>query len=257
MLLTAGDSHLRCLTDEEIRAVTRTTIDATDDNAMVVAADCEFDTDRAIEFAGWATDAGADVVMVLPPDWGGSCTVESLAAHYTAVAEHAPVMLVSNVFEGRGIEFGLRTIAATLERTGNVVAIKEDLGGAFGRQLCLRFHDECAIIAGGQKQRHLQLHPFGCDGYLSVFLTFAPSVAHRYWTAIADDDLAAARQIIREDDIPLFELLQSLPGGFDAGFHGIMELCGIAGRHRRAPYYTLSEAELTDLAAFLDERGLR
>jgi len=257
MLLTAGDSHLRCLSPVEIRSVTQTTIEATDDRAVVVAADCEYDTDRAVEFAGWAVDAGADVVMCLPPDWANSCTVESLATHYVTVAEHAPIMIVTNVFGSHGEKFGLDVIEATLERTDNLVAIKDDLGGSFARKLCLEFHEECAIIAGGQKQNHMNMYPYGCDGYLSSFLTFAPSISHRYWSAITDEDLDTAREVIREYDMPLFDLLTGLPGGFDAGFHGIMELFGIAGRHRRPPYHTITDEELRPIEGFLEEKGLR
>lgn len=257
MLLTAGDSHLRCMSPAEVRSVTEATVEATDGRAMVVAADCEYDTGRAVEFARWATDAGADVVMCLPPDWANSCTPESLARHYAAVAEHAPVMVVTNVFDSHCDDFGLEAIRATLDRTDDIVAIKDDLGGAFARRLCLEFHDECAVIAGGQKQNHMNMLPYGCDGYLSTFLTFAPAVSHRYWSAIEADDMMAAREVIREYDLPLFDVLTSLPGGFDAGLHGIMELCGIAGRHRRPPHHTLNDGELDPLATFLDERGLR
>ena len=50
------------------------------------------------------------------------------------------------------------------------------------------------------------------------------------------------------------DYIMKLAGGFDAGFHGVLEICGIAKRWRRPPYYSLSDEEIERLAAFL--RGL-
>ena len=89
VLLTAGDSHYLCLSDQEIADLTKIVCDHTDGRAMVVAADRYHSTDRAIAFAKYARGVGADMVMCLPPHWGGGCTPQSLAEHYAAVAKHA------------------------------------------------------------------------------------------------------------------------------------------------------------------------
>ena len=73
-VLTAGDSHLIALSDAEIAEVTRATVEHVRGRALVVAADRYYHTRQAVEFAGFARDAGADIVMILPPDWAGSST---------------------------------------------------------------------------------------------------------------------------------------------------------------------------------------
>ena len=61
ILLTAGDSHYMCLSDEEIAQVTRTTCEHTRGQAMVVAADRWYSTSRAVAWysglpvAAWAS----------------------------------------------------------------------------------------------------------------------------------------------------------------------------------------------------------
>ena len=50
------------------------------------------------DFARFAAGAGADVLMVLPPDWDASTTPDTLAEHYGAVAAHFPAMLVTGIF---------------------------------------------------------------------------------------------------------------------------------------------------------------
>ena len=74
VLLTAGDSHFHILSDSEIAQVTRVVVEQTAGRALVVAADRYHSTSRAVEFARYVRDVGADVLMVLPPDWAASCT---------------------------------------------------------------------------------------------------------------------------------------------------------------------------------------
>ncbi len=78
--------------------------------AMVVAADRHSATGQSVAFAKYVREIGADVLMVLPPDWAASCTPRSFVEHYAAVAEQIPVMVVTGVFIPRGMSFGLETL---------------------------------------------------------------------------------------------------------------------------------------------------
>ena len=164
-------------------------------------------------------------------------------------------MIVTGVFGSRQSD-GLAVIERAIEEIGNVVAIKDDVCGAFARKLCLLAHGRVGVFAGGQKQNHLDMHPYGCDGYMSTFIKLAPTVAHDYWRAIGQNDLAEAKRIIRDIDMPYFDFVMSLTGGFDAGVHGALELFGVAQRWRRPPYYSLSDEEMERLAEFLRGLGL-
>jgi 4-hydroxy-tetrahydrodipicolinate synthase len=254
IVLTAGDSHYISLSDAEISQVTRVAVEHTAGRSLVVAADRYYHTRQAVDFARFAAGAGADVLMVLPPDWGASTTPETLAAHYGAVAEHMPVMLVTGVFIPRGLEFGLKCLQITLDRVEGVVAIKDDFCGEFARKMGLLVHGDWAVWSGGQKQNHMNAHPYGCDGYLSSFLSFKPEISHRYWKAIQIDDIAAAAGVIRDFDMPFFDCISKMRGGFDAAIHGILEIYGIAQRWRPQPYYSLGDEEMDELEDFL--RGL-
>ena len=256
ILLTAGDSHYECLSDEEIAEVTRVTCEQTARRAMVVAADRLHSTTRAIEFAKFAKETGADVVMCMPPDWSRSCTAETMAAHYVAVSRHMPVMIVTNRFIPHGIEFGLRTVDIALNTSDNIVAIKDDMRTVFARKLCLLAHDRCAVFAGGQKEGHMNMWPYGCDGYLSTFCSFKPEVSDAYWAAIKSKDIAAAVRIIADIDMPFFDYVKNVPGCYDAGSKGVYELYGLAKRWRRPPYYSLNDSEMEQLAEFFRARKL-
>lgn len=256
IMLTVGDSHYDCLSDDEISELTRITIEHTARRAMVIVADRYFSTERAVAFARHCRALGADMFMALPPDWAGSCTPGSLAEHYAAVAGELPVMIVTNRFIARGAPFALETLERATDLSTHILAVKDDMGGPFAQDLCMRFSEKVAIVAGGQKRNHLNMVPYGCTGYLSTFSMYNPRFAQSYWKKIEAGDMDGAARLIAEKDAPFFQRIQTVKGGFDAAMHGMIELYGLGQRHRRKPYYTMADNELADLRSFLIGLGL-
>lgn len=256
ILLTQGDSHYECLSDNEIAQITRVTCEQTAGRAMVVAADRNHSTVRAIEFAKFAKQAGADIFICMPPNWGNSCTPDTLADHYAVVSQYMPIMIVTNRFIPYGIEFGLKTIKLSFERSDNIVSIKDDMCGEFARKLCVHFGDRCPVFAGGQKQSFLDMWIYGCRGYLTTFLGFKPEVALDFWNYVSAGDIPKASKIVSDIDMPFFDLVMKFPGSFDAGIHAAYEIFGITGRWRRPPYYSLNDSEVEKLKDFFISKKL-
>ena len=169
---------------------------------------------------------------------------------------HIPIMFNSLFLNSRGATFALELVNRLCEEVPGVMAMKDDVGGELARKICLRTHDSWVTSAGGQKQNHMNLHPYGVDGYLSTFIKFKPEIAWQYWNAIQANDLEAARGVIRDYDIPLFEYLLGLEGGFNAGIYGILELRGLTTRYRRAPYHALTDLQMEKLTEFVRERKI-
>ena len=253
IVLTWGDSLYSILTDDEIAQVTKAVVQHVNKRAFVVAADNSWWTGKVVEFAGYCVELGVDMLMVMPPDWAHSTTVESLVAHYGAVAERIPVMLVTNYLGKRGQAFGLELVKRLRDEVPELMALKDDVCGEFIRKVCLLTHDRWALSAGGQQQNHMNMYPYGVDGFLSLWITFKPEIAWKYWNAIEAGDLPAARAVIRDYDIPLFDHIITSEGSFDAAVHGIFELAGLTKRYRRPPYHSLTDEQMRDLAEFLEE----
>ena len=256
MLLTYGDSLFSLLSDDEVAMVTRVVAEQTAGRAAVVAADRIWWTGKTVAFARYARDVGADLLMVLPPDWAGSCTVDSYVAHYAAVAAEIPVMVVTNAFS-RSTSMGLEVLRRLRDEVAGVVAIKDDLVGVFARKMALLLHGHWAIVSGGQKQHHLDLLSYGCDAYLSTFVTFAPQITQTYWQATQTEDWVTAAGVIRDYDMPYFDFVLNMVGGFDAGLHGTFELFGLAQRWRRPPYHSLSDEQMERLSQLFHDLKLR
>lgn len=249
ILLTYGDSLHSILTDREVGDLLRMVVAATRKRAMVVAADRQWWTGEEIRFADFAREEGADLLMVLPPHWGGGNTEDSLVAHYAAVAEHIPLMVVTAVFIANQA-LGLRVIRRLRGEVPGIVALKDDVVGDFARRVTAMVAQPWAVMSGGLKVNHLDLHPYGAVGYMSSFMHWYPPIAHAYWRAIEAGDLPRAAEICRDYDHPFMDISNSMPGGFDAVYHGNRELFGITGRWRRSPYHSLTDAEMDRLRAW-------
>ena len=256
IILTYGDSHYGVLDDEEVAQLTRAVVTHTAGRAMVVAAARSWGTARAVEFARYVREIGGDMLMVRPFPWPGSYTEETMAELYLAVADCIPLMIVTGVFGQYSTKFALDVMKRVMQATKSVVAVKDDLCGEFARKLCLLVNDRWPVISGGQKQNHLNALPYGCDGYLSVFSSLKPRVAHDYWKAVQTENLAEAKNIIARYDMPFFDFTSGLVGGYDAGIHGALELFGVAKRWRRKPHYSLNDDEMERLAEFFKEKSL-
>jgi len=255
IVLTWGDSLYSVLTDDEVAEVTKLVVEHVRGRAVVVAADHIWWTGKCVQFADYCAGIGADMLMVLPPDWGASTTVESLVAHYGAVAEHIPVMVVTNYLAQRPQAFGLEVIQALYDSVPGIVALKNDVRGEFFRRVCLMTRDRWCLSSGGQKQNHMDVVPYGVHGFLSCYLTFKPEIAWRYWNAIQSHDLAAAVEVIRDYDMPFFDYILPCEGGFNAAMYAVFEIYGLTKRYRRPPYHTFTDRQMEELTNFLRRTG--
>lgn len=254
-LITAGDSHLQCMSDKEIEHLHRVAVEHTAGRAMVIGADWEYGTPQAIEFAKQVKDIGVDVLMTRPPDWAASVSIPSLIEYYKAVAKVIPVMVVTNIFKLRPDAFGLSVLRGLLDEP-NIISLKEDLQDDFPRLAALMVNSKWSVFSGGGMRNYLNMHPYGCDGLMDRHLNFAPWITHQFWAAIENNDMAAAVQVIEKYELPLEKHLAGYPGGRDAAVHGLLELAGVCGRWRRRPYHSLTDAEMQQLSQFAKEMKL-
>ena len=250
VLFTPGDSLYSLLTEAEVAEMTAFTADIVNKRALFIASAGFWSTRQTAAFAEYARDCGADAVIVAPPDRG--MTVDGLVAYYDAVSKSLPAFILSAGLVSVGVRGALETVERLVDEVPGVVGFKEDFGPDFARGACARAHDKWVIFAGGQKQTHMDMLPYGCDGYMSTFIKFKPEVAHAYWSAIGNGDLDSAVDVIARYDMPLFDCLyNTFPAGGDAAQHAVLELAGICGRWRRSPLPDLSDEEMERLRTFL------
>lgn len=259
IMLTWGDSLHSVLVDNEIAELAKVVVQHTAGRAKVIAADNMWGTRKAVEYARYCADIGADFLMLLPPDWAGQTTPETLVSHFNAVSEHIPTMLVTAFFlqgGGRSGSFRMDVIRALYEQVPGLIAVKDDVVGDFGIELCTLVHDRWAVVSGGLMKNHVLQVPFGVDGYLSLLMSFRPDISWQYWDHIQAGNYESAWKICREKEMPLVRYWNSGVGGFNPLVHGILELFGICGRYLPLPYHTLTDPQMERLKDFLISEGL-
>jgi len=250
VLLTYGDSLYSILSDYEIAEVTRAVVEQTRKRAVVVAATGTWWTGKCVEFAEYSQDLGVDVLMSLPPNWADSSNIKTLKQHYTAISEKMPVMIVTALGNK---PVPIQVIQELVKENNGIIAIKDDICGAYGRKMASLAHEKWAILSGGLKENHIDIMPYGVDSYLSVYMRFKPWIAHIYWDKIKRSDIPAAVDIIERYERPFWEMVNRVGMDFDSIIHACMEICGICGRWRRLPYQNLAEDQMEIVADFLDK----
>jgi len=254
-LITAGDSHFECMSDDEQLELNRVAAEHTAGRGMTVGADWQLGLPQAKKFAAECKAFGVDILMTRPADWANSCTAQGIVDFYAAIAEIIPVMVVTNLFANRPPAFGYEVMRRALD-IPNILAVKDDLRNDFAREVSMMCHEKWAVFSGGGMCNHLTMHPFGCDGFMDRHMNFKPEITYAYWNAIQKNDVLEAGRIARDVEKPLDEHMSTYPGGRDAAVHGLIEIFGIAGRWRRPPYHSLTDTEMTKLKSFVKDRGL-
>jgi 4-hydroxy-tetrahydrodipicolinate synthase len=250
VLLTYGDSLYSLLTDDEIADITKKVVEQTGGRAMTVVAGSWW-LGKSIGFANYARNLGADMFMPLPPDWAQSASPINLVEFYTKISEVIPVMMVTNIGK-RAIP--VEVIKTLLINENNIVAVKDDKCGQYGKDTAKTVNKKWAFLSGGRMINHMDVMPYGADGYLSAYMRFKPEIAHKYWDAVSTNSIIEAVNIINKYDKPFMEDLPKQLGlNFDAVIHAAMEVCGICERWRRNPYINASEIHMDIISSFLSK----
>ena len=246
IFLTPGNSHYNVLTDDEMAQLGRFCVEYTRHRVPVCITEFGFTTKRALAMARFAKEIGADLFLPWAANWGDSVTSEALADFYVACGEIMPLMLIDPSISTP--EKCIGVIENVMRRLPDrVLAIKDDNCGPVARRMTMKFADETAIFAGGTKENFLNILPYGAVGFLSTFGMFRPDIAWNFYEACKKLDMNTMRNVIRDYEMPYFDYISSLPGNFDAGIKGTMELFGFGTRLRRLPYRSLTDAEMDEL----------
>jgi 4-hydroxy-tetrahydrodipicolinate synthase len=253
LLLTFGDSLLSILRDREVVELTKFVVEQTHGRAMVIGCGKPWCLPQTLEFTEECANAGCDVVIPVPPDWAQHCDSNMLTDYFKAVAQKAPVMLLSNLMNGRGTPM---EVVERLTPEQGIVAIKDDTPTPYGRRLGKVSRDKFAYLSGGTFDLFLDTAPYGADGYLSVFFRCFPQVDHAFWKAYKEGRIADCVAINEKYEVPFFKWCAQNGANFDAGIRGMMEIAGITKRYCRMPYSHLTEKQVESLKIFLAERNL-
>ena len=238
------------LDEDECDRVVEATRGALPADLVLIAGVGRESTRGTVAAARRAAALGADLVLVRTPSYyKARMTHEVLIAHYTAVAEAAPIpVLLYNYPAVTGVNLGLETVAA-LAQHPNIAGMKET--GVDSAQFAA-FVDSVpptfAVMAGSAPV----FYPWLCVGATGGILAIAcvaPEPCVRLLAHVKAGRHDAARALQREIT-PLARLVTT--GYGVPALKAAMNLAGYAGGAPRAPLAPLPSATIEQIRTQLD-----
>jgi dihydrodipicolinate synthase/N-acetylneuraminate lyase len=239
--MTAGNSKYDSLEFDEIKAVTRSMVEAADGRGVTIAATGAWPTEQVIEYAKFCEAHEADALQVLLPE--GVKDEDALYRHFLTISRSTRLPIVLHGIYSRPLLERLATIES-------IVAMKEDGELTYYIDRSIGFGDRFEIFSGGAENRYLVGYPYGARSFFSTYSGFAPDKPMLFWEAIRNNDLKRAVTITTKYDYPFISRFTH------PFWHATLEYFGLARRFMRKPYETLPDSALPEIKAFFDGQGI-
>jgi 4-hydroxy-2-oxoglutarate aldolase len=207
-----------------------------------------------IERTRAAAAEGAEAALVIAPSYfKRHLTVQTLRAHYHAVAEASPIpILIYNVPVHMGYDLGAEWI---VQLTGhpNIAGLKDSSGDIarlprLRQELGPRF-----ILLAGAGEKMVDAFEAGADGAIAALANLAPLASAAIRTAWLERRTDQARQLQRT----IAPLGQALTAGYGVpGLKAALRLLGYDHGEPRMPLPPLAASELPALRRLLEDAKL-
>lgn len=252
------------LDPDEVVALTAAAKDAVGDEAVLVTGIGDANLRRARTLLPRVEEAGADMVMIMPPAYPKPEDA-ALVAFYRELGEATELPFQIYPIEANP-PFRLELVDELLTAVPNVVSIKDVSHNlSYPYALQRRFGDQVVIVQGRRGEteaRLLWFHAVGIASYYSNVVNFRADLALEHWNALERGDIATVVRIARELD-PYAELFPDLAElGGQTRYRNIqilkevMSLAGLAGGPPRPPLVRLDDEERERIAVAIRDSGL-
>jgi 4-hydroxy-tetrahydrodipicolinate synthase len=250
---TTGESPT--LSSDEKKTLIQTAIDSLKGSGVkVIAGSGSNNTRETIELSKWASEKGADGVLIVTPYYNKPSQA-AMSAHYQAVAEAVKCEVIPYNVPGRtGVSMTAQTMAALAahpritslkEATGNVALTSEVLD-------LLAASDKNLDILSGDDATYLPLLSVGAVGVISVASNLFPRAMVALQKAFEHGEVAEAQKL-HARFFPLFKdlFIDSNP----VPIKYAMAKIGFCKNVLRAPLLALSNADSMKLDLSLERCG--
>ena len=240
------------LTPEEHRRVVELTVKTANGRVPVLAGAGSNSTQKAVQLANEALDAGADGILTITPYYNKP-TPDGLLRHFGAQAEAIEKrksgfpMIMYNVPGRTGLNMTAETTLRMAREIPNVIGVKEASGNLEQILSILRDRPEGFLVLSGDDAWTLPLLAVGADGLISVASNEVPRLMRQM---VDGRDVGIHNRLL-----PLLtgNFIESNPGPAKAALRmmGVLESDTV-----RPPLAPMTEANRERLQAILRECGL-
>ena len=183
------------MTESERKEVIKFVIDIVKERVPVIAGTGSNCTRAAIEMAQFATNVGADGILVVTPFYN-KATQTGLIEHYKAIAEAVPntPIIMYNVPSRTGVNI-LPETCLELSKIENIVAIKEASGNISQIAKISSLCGDNLNIYSGNDDQVLPILALGGIGVISVLSNIAPQKVSKMCKDFENGNIESAKNI--------------------------------------------------------------
>lgn len=254
----SGTGEFFALTQDEINAVLKATVEAVDGRKPVIAA-AGFGPRVAGELAAFAEEAGAAAIMVVPPYYGKP-DPDALVDYYIDVAKYTSLGIIP--YARDSAEFTPAMVRTLAERLPSLIAFKDGRGNLRLFQQ-IREHvihalgaDRLVWLAGTGDDLLAPYFASGAEGYTSSVACFWPEMSAELYDLASSGDFGGLRELHDRIVRPIYELRQRRRGYEVSMMKAAMALLGYTAGPARSPLANPTQSEIDELAAFLKEHNV-
>jgi len=210
-------------------------------------------TEEAVHLSKSAQDAGADGVLQVNPYYNKP-PQKGLIAHFEKVANSVsiPVMLY-NIPGRTAVNFLPESVKELLNRTGNVVAMKEASGDIDQMKRLIELCGDRISVLSGDDNLFLPLLSVGGKGLVSVLSNILPFEVKQIYTSFTSGKTLEARESF-ERLLPMCRaiFMETSPIPIKA----VMVMADYCGNDIRLPLIPLEEDKCAEIRRIFNECGV-
>ena len=200
---TTGEAST--MTEEELKAAIKFTVEKTDKRIPVIAGTGTNDTAKTIKRSQYAQGVGADAVLVITPYYNKT-TQKGLLEHFTAVADNIDIpIIIYNVPSRTGLNITPDTLRKLCEHK-NISGIKE-ASGNFTQiaEIAYLCGDKLDLYSGNDDQV-VPIMSLGGKGVISVTANIIPEEMHDMVFSYLEGDVQKSKEL-QLKIMPIFKAL--------------------------------------------------
>ena len=233
------------LSDQELPALLRTTVQAADDKAAIMLGLGYKDTKRTIEDAKRAQDLGAIALQVVPPIFNLP-TQDDILRFFGDLSDAIDIGIMVYVTKGMNTPIYMDTYHKMVDFE-NVVAVK--WGAVVGEyEDIFELSDRFNIIDNGIGP--VGCHKLGGHGYINHTVEIHPPHELRVWELCQNKQYDAAQALIDSVEVPLNKIFAKVgerTGGQAVAKKGLMAAMGRPCGDSRPPSGAMNDEEMAEL----------
>ncbi len=248
---TTGESPT--VSHDEHRQIVSLCIEVAAGKVPVIAGAGSNSTKEAIALAQFASDAGADGVLVVSPYYNKP-NQEGLFQHFKAVADACKIPVILYNIPGRSIvEIDVETMLQLRDACPNIIGVKDATASMSRASIDRHVLGEDFVQLSGEDITALGYNAHGGRGCISVTANVAPALCSQFQAACAANKFDEALKI-QGKLIPLHEALFIEPN--PVGVKYAVSRLGICKPDCRLPMVELTQETKNTIDAALVHAGL-